>query len=564
MRNPNSTGRDQTVELLDYVAVLRRQLPLIAVSMTVGLVLALVYSLMKTPTYTATTEVLVQPPTNNSPGLPIDQQISLETEVRLVTSAPIAQLVLEELDTQRSIPALLRHVSVESSTDTYVLDILFTDLNPRAAAQGANAFAKAYLDYKSERAQEEIDLERQGVEDQLSELRLRERELQSVLIDSNPGSAAALSAQQGLDDISVQFTLLASQLADIPTFVDPGDVILPATPPTSQSSPNLVMNMLAGAFLGLFIGVVIGFVRDRADDRIRGRADLPSTLTAPVIAYVPRHRRRSREAQHRLVVEEEPNSAAAEAYRTMRTSVLAFGRRRQAKVIAVVSPGEQEGKSTTAANLAATIAHSGQRVAVVCVDLRRPRLHTIFDVTNENGLSDVLAGEVEIGNATQASSIVNLSIVPGGQPPIRPAELVQSEAMVSAIDDLRGAFDLVILDCPPILGLSDCLAIVPLADAAIMVVEAERTRKGAIADAVEQLDHVGVTVEGVVLNAVRIGRSGHHHAYGYFLAAPRHLETETGAASGSTDGGRVAALEDRRQRASGSKDDPRPGETAIP
>jgi capsular exopolysaccharide synthesis family protein len=547
MRNPNSTGRDQTVELLDYVAVLRRQFLLIAISMTVGLVLALVYTLMKTPTYTATAEVLVQPPTSNDAGLRIDQLISLETEVRLVTSAPIAQLAREELDTSRSIAELLRHVGVESSADTYVLDVLFTDLEPQAAARGANAFAQAYLDYKTDRAQEEIDLQREGIENQLIEMRLRERELRRVLLDSNPGSLAALDAQESLDDLQVQFTILTSQLANIPTFVDPGDVILPATAPRSASSPNLVLNMLAGAFLGLFIGVVIGFVRDRADDRIRGRADLPSVLAAPVLAYVPRIARRSRDLnRHRLVVEEEPRGAAAEAYRTMRTSVLAIGRRREAKVIAIVSPGEQEGKSTTAANLAVTIAHSGQRVAIVCADLRRPRVHSIFDVPNEHGLSELLAGEIEFDEALKGADIVNLSVLPGGQTPARPAELLQSQAMAAAIDDLRGAFDLVILDCPPILGLSDCLAIVPLADATIMVVEAERTRSGAIVDAIEQLDHVGVAVEGVVLNAVRTGRGGHHHAYGYFLAAPRHLDTRS--TEGVADDTRsVAALQDRRQ-----------------
>ena len=178
-----------------------------------------------------------------------------------------------------------------------------------------------------------------------------------------------------------------------------GDIILPATPPRSPSSPNLILNLLAGGFLGLFIGIIIAFVRDRADDRIRGRGDLPSNMQTPVLGYVPRVDRRSREAAKGLFVEEEPRGAVAEAFRSIRTSVMAIRRHRDVKVIAIVSSGEQEGKSTTAANLAATIAHADQRVVVVGVDLRRPRLHDLFGLSNDFGLSDLLLGQIELNKA---------------------------------------------------------------------------------------------------------------------------------------------------------------------
>jgi capsular exopolysaccharide synthesis family protein len=550
MRDPYATGRDEGAEIIDYVAVLRRQLPLIAISVTVGLVLALIYSMMKTPTYTATAEVLVRPPTATSSGLRPDQVISMDTEARLVTSAPIAQLAQKSLGTGQSVTQLLKHVSVETSADTFVLDVHFADQDAGEAAQGANAFAKAYLDYRSAGAQQDIAAQRQAIEDQLKDLRSKERDLRDIVENNDPASSAAVDAQDQLDDLQVQFAVLASQLANIPTFVDAGDVILPATAPTSASSPNVLLNVLAGMFLGLFVGVVIGFIRDRADDRIHGRGGIPSILQAPVLAYVPRMgRRRANERTNLLVVETDPRGAAAEAYRSMRTSVMSIGRRREAKVMAIVSPGEQEGKSTTAANLAASLGHADQQVAVVCADMRRPRLHTLFGVSNERGLSDVLLGTIELEDALIRTDVLNLSIIPGGQVPVRPAELLQSQAMISMMEELREKFDFVILDCPPILGLSDCLALVPLADATIMVVEAERTRAGAIADAVEQLDHVNVTVEGVVLNAVRVGRRG-HHSYGYFLAAPKHLEADVVQANGDRQG--VAALEDRR--ASGQKD----------
>ena len=550
MRDPYARSSDESVDIVQYGAVLRRQLPLIAAAVTIGLVLALLYTWTKTPLYTATTEVLIQPPSTANPGLPIGSLISLDTEVRLVSSAPIAQLARDSLDSTRTVTQLLDHVSVESSTDTYVLDVMFTDVNAKDAARGADAFAQAYLDYKSVQAQKEITARYSAIEQQLRDLRTRERELRTIIDGGIAGTPEVLDAQDELDDLQVQFGVLAAQQANIPTYVSAGDIILPASPPRSPSSPNLILNLLAGSFLGLFIGIIIAFLRDRADDRIRGRGDLPSNMQTPVLGYVPRVDRRSREAAKRLFVEEEPRGAVAEAFRSIRTSVMAIGRHRDVKVIAIVSSGEQEGKSTTAANLAATIAHADQRVVVVGVDLRRPRLHDLFGLSNDFGLSDLLLGQIELKKVLVRTDVPDLSVIPGGPVPVNPAELLQSSAMVTLIDDLRQDFDYVILDCPPILGLSDCLAVVPLADATIMVVEAERTRAGAIADAIEQLDHVGVGIEGLILNAVRVGRSGRaHHAYGYFLASPQHLGTrpeERPEERPETDP-QIATLDDRRQ-----------------
>ena len=200
-------------------------------------------------------------------------------------------------------------------------------------------------------------------------------------------------------------------------------------------------------------------------------------------------------------------------------------------------------------------------MVVVGVDLRRPRLHDLFGLSNDFGLSDLLLGQVELNKALIRTDVPDLSVIPGGPVPANPAELLQSSTMVTLIDDLRQDFDYVILDCPPILGLSDCLAVVPLADATIMVAEAERTRAGAIADAIEQLDHVGVGIEGLILNAVRVGRSGRaHHAYGYFLASPQHLGTRPEERPEAEP--QVATLDDHRQ--DGKKDAPasRPHERA--
>ncbi len=526
-RDPFLPVRDDGIEIQDYLEVLRRQALTISLIAIIGLGLALAYSVSQTPTYTARTAVLVQPPMS-SQGVRLDQAISLDTEARIVTSAPIAQLAKESLGTTMTITQLLKHVSVETAPDTFILDVLYSDTKPVVAAQGANAFANGYLEYKRKQALDNIAQQRAVIEDQISELRSVEREQNAIIEQSTPGSPEYVAAQDQLSRIDVQMALFTSQLVTVGGVVDPGSVILPAMPPASPSSPKHAMNGAVGLFLGLFLGIVVAFLRDRADDRIHDRRDLALYLPLPVLAYVPRVR--PQQVGARLVVESDPRSPAAESYRTARTAVLAMAARRNINVLAIVSPMQGEGKSTTAANLATALSHADKNVLVVSVDLRKPHVHEFFGVTNDIGLSEVLRGDLEITDAIAKSRLPNVWVLPGGHAPTHPAELLQSPALAAGFAQLRDAFDFVVLDCPPVLGLSDCLAVVPLADAVFVVVRAEQSRGGAIVEACDQLARVGARFEGAFVNGIRLPRGWRQH-YGYYSAPPQHLEFEQGPTS---------------------------------
>jgi capsular exopolysaccharide synthesis family protein len=228
-----------------------------------------------------------------------------------------------------------------------------------------------------------------------------------------------------------------------------------------------------------------------------------------------------------LIVESAPRSPAAEAYRTARTSVLSLAGRRGAKVIAVLSPAQGEGKSTSAANLAAALGHADRRVVVVSADLRKPTIHKHFGVSPSKGLSEVLTGELSLEEAVRRSFSPNVWVLASGRIPAHPAELLQSPAMGQVIAELRETFDFVVIDCPPLLGLADSLAVVPLTDAILLVVQAERTQGGAIVEACDQLDRVGGRVEGVILNDIRAQRGWPgHRGYGYYLASTQYLASQ--------------------------------------
>jgi capsular exopolysaccharide synthesis family protein len=205
-----------------------------------------------------------------------------------------------------------------------------------------------------------------------------------------------------------------------------------------------------------------------------------------------------------LIVEHQARSPAAESYGTLRTNVMALGRRR-GNVIGVTGVSMAEGKTTTVANLSAALAQADKNVLAISADLRRPRLHDFFSVQSAPGLSEFLADKAPLEKVLgQARD--NLQIITSGSLPTHPTELLQSARMAKLIDRARASFDFVIVDLPPVLGLADTLAVAPLLDGMLFVARAGSTRQAAIRLAVAQLMQVGAVIDGGVLNDVIASR----------------------------------------------------------
>jgi capsular exopolysaccharide synthesis family protein len=216
-----------------------------------------------------------------------------------------------------------------------------------------------------------------------------------------------------------------------------------------------------------------------------------------------------------LISIEQPKASVAEVYRTLRTSVLFASAQRGLKTLMVTSPTAGEGKTTTASNLAVVLSDAGKRVILVSSDLRKPRIHRFFGLSNEKGLSTVLAGEVKPWEAMADPGRGHLRVLTSGPVPAHPAELLQSEAMGELIEELREVADFVILDTAPVLLVADALAIAPLADGVLLVVDAENTHRGAVIQAREQLEQVGAPMIGAVLNNFDPSKARSPY-YGYY------------------------------------------------
>jgi capsular exopolysaccharide synthesis family protein len=214
-----------------------------------------------------------------------------------------------------------------------------------------------------------------------------------------------------------------------------------------------------------------------------------------------------------LVTLSEPDSAAAEAFRTLRTSLMFSLVDSPPKAILLTSAGKEEGKSTTCANLAVTLAQAQKNVLVVDCDLRRPTVHKIFGLRNFEGMTDVLTGEREAHDVVQ-TPLKNLNVITVGPLPPNPTELLSSRRFAGFLELVRESYDYVLVDAPPIGLVSDPTIVATQADGVLLVLNSQKARKKEVRQAVRSLEAVGARVLGTVINNARPPR-GDYYRYGY-------------------------------------------------
>jgi capsular exopolysaccharide synthesis family protein len=447
------------VELRAYGRLIRRRYRITALCVLLGLAAAVVFLVLATPKYTASTQLFVATK-NGSDVTDLVQgstfgQDQVRSYAAIINSPQVTDQVAKLLHDGLSGKQIGKEIHATAPSTTALLDVSVVDTSPARAALIAENVSLVFKAY-----------------------------------------AARLSSGSGLNS-PVKITVVRDAVA-----------------PNSQSSPRTGLDIALGLVIGLVVGLAAAVARELLDrtvttaEQVRALVDLPVIGT---ITYDPDT------SSHPLIVSTSPRSARAEAFRQLRTNLRFFDPDHRPRSIAIASSAPGEGKTTTVVNLAIALADAGLHVCLVDGDLRRPKAAEYLGAENAVGLTDVLIGSVSLDAALQPwGPRKNLELLASGPLPPNPTELLDSRAMHDIIAELERRFDLVLIDSPPLLPVSDGALLANAASGALFIVRHGKTRRDHVTRAVDTLRVADATIYGVVLTFVPTkGPDADSYNYGY-------------------------------------------------
>lgn len=455
------------MELAEYWAVIRKHWPSVLGAVVAGVLLAGVVSLIMRPTYTASASVYVSVQSGSSAGEL--QQGSTYAENQVKSFAQIATMpivldpVIAELGLDVTAAELAKTVTATVPTNTAIIEIDVVGNDPTVTAATAN-------------------------------------------------------------EVSTRLVAVVGQLA--PSGKDQeqavvATVVAPAAIPTEWTSPRVLLNVALGLLLGLLVGLGQAVLRSRLDTRVVREDDIALVTDSSVIGTIGFDKNFALEP---LVMAADPHSPRAEAFRRLRTNLQFLTLEGKRRVLVVTSSIAGEGKSTTAINIATTLADAGESVLLIEADLRRPKIGTYLKLEGAAGLSTVIIGRAELADVVQPVGANGLHVLAAGQLPPNPAELLASDAMKKLLEQASASYDTVLLDCPPLLPVTDAAVLANLAAGALVVVRSGFVTRPELADALQSVGLAGGRVLGLVLNGTKVERAG--YGRDHYYSQPYGAEAE--------------------------------------
>ena len=373
--------------------------------------------------------------------------------------------------------------------------------------------------------------------DQLVEYTLRQREFEEnrTLYDNLQQRLRTASVESGLESMDIEVV----------------DQALPPANPVLRPQSTVILTALV---FGILAGIVVAFLMESLDTGLRSIAEIESITELPSLAIIPRARRSSADqagtlttAQRNIGILTQPKSQFAEAFRSLRTSLLLSTAGHPPRCIVLTSATPSEGKTTAASNLAAILAQRDTRVLLIDGDLRRPNIHHRFGLNGKIGLTTVLTGATKLEETVQSvPEIPNLSILPSGPVPPFPTEMLSSGAMEAVLKRCEELYDYVVIDSPPILSVTDGVILARQADAVVLIVRHGKSSKHVVRRARDILLRSGAGITGIVLNAVDLNSPEYYGYYGYSGYSYASVDSESWEAqSASGDEARRAGETER-------------------
>jgi capsular exopolysaccharide synthesis family protein len=542
------------VELLEYWKIIRKRLWLIVLLMAVSAASATYYSMQQVPLYRTTTTLFLNP-ASPSPLLPYYVTLSAKslanTYAEFMRTRSFAQLVAQQMGDETTLGEVLGAISTQYVEDTQFFKISATHTDSEKAQKLADTAAEVFIAEniaRQQAEQEQIQAQQSPVKEmerqQLQELQqslqdeldyygqqIEKLQMQIAELESKPPSEEVdqriLTLRQELiNNQSLRVEVLSS-LAQTQASLSGGEasnvdtaVVVDAAPlPTTPLPQRTLQNILLALIASLGLGVGLAFLLEYLDYTVKTPEELDAVYgmaTLGVIGVIQGgdHGDVRRE---QIVALTQPRSPIAEAFRSLRTNIQFASPEEPVRSLLVTSAGPTEGKTLTAANLAVSLAGGGSRVILVDTDLRKPRMHHLFDVPKEPGFTNLVIDQRDdLDGYLRRTAVENLMVLPCGTVPPNPAELLGSPRVAQVMEQLKEHADVVIYDSPPAATVTDAVVMSSRVDAVLQVVRAGGTRRDLVCQGRAILEKVGARILGPVLNRVSLSDLGYYSYYYYY------------------------------------------------
>jgi capsular exopolysaccharide synthesis family protein len=527
----------RAVELRDYLEVLWRRKWVIVIALAVIVSIGVFRSARQTKIYRSSGQIL----------LSVEGADNVLTQISIIQGQAIRQKVLAKVPGANGVSAArdsvrIVNVSVESP-------------DPKVAKAGVTAYIDTYIEFRQEQRLKQLAATTEQTRTRVAELDAQvdalteEYEAKTADIDAravaSPGESSSEQAarvngvardRRELDvDVKARRDALQRDQLQLESKLfeleAANDITTPAAEVVNEAStarrvrPEPVSAGMSAAVVGMVLGVALAFLFEYLDESIKTKDDVQRAVGSkvPVVATIPAITEWRDRTKTEVVSVSAPRSSAAEAYRSLRTTVQFAGLERPVNVIAITSPTAGEGKTTALANLAVVVAGAGRRVVMLDCDLRRPRIHNFFGLSNEVGFTSWMVGDAPLSAALQdVPGIRRLSLMASGPIPPNPSELLSSRRFPELVRTLQSEGALVLIDTPPLLPVTDAAVIARSIDLSFMITMAGKGTRKHLRHAMDILDQVDAPIGGIVLNGVEADRQSYYEGsyYGEAAAPP--------------------------------------------
>ncbi|MDD5449780.1 MAG: polysaccharide biosynthesis tyrosine autokinase [Candidatus Omnitrophica bacterium] len=575
---PEMEGEEER-KFTDYINIFLKRKEIIITFFVMALVLSAIYYYRMPNIYEANVQILIGNESNitTSPEVAAAKMQEgfydyLETQFFIIKSKPILQVLVDQLELPKkydyfasgdAVSLVQDMISLKKVGKTQVVNVGVTFTDPKLCAQIANTLIDLYIKqsvatklYFSDQVlkwfpEESEKIKMQTIYGQLQELSKKdvieslpsvvndpiirqlksrksslEAEEKSLLTRYKEKHPVILKIQDDLKFVDDSLKIETQKIVDNLKQELAGKlqlsnvrVVQYAEIPTIPVGPKRIKGIMLTGMLGLLMGCGLVYLLDYLDNTIRSEEDIEKYIKLPYLGHIPAIKDRSRdEYERRIITSSSPESSLAEAFKNIRTGIVFSAPPEILKCILVTSTIPSEGKTLVSTNLAATIALDGNNVLLIDSDMRRPTIHNTFKLENTTGLSNYLTGNVSLDLVINKTFIDNLSFISAGPTPPNPSGLLGSFKMEELIKEVREKYDRIVIDGPPLVGVSDSIILSKLVNGTLMVIRFGTASRDVVARAKQCLQEVSSNIIGVILNDVDIEKEAYYSKYYHYYS----------------------------------------------